>query len=281
VSTPTFLFVSNSKYFHLTLLAIRSLLATNPVSKVLVYDIGFSNYERLVIGQISSLVEIISSGKSHTSSMNQDTGWVAAVGEKTQILSELVERGTHLPLVLADSDLVFLEDISDQIDPGSPIQVTKRARVQVRPDGNTLNYIASFLVVNSKTAGKYLKRWSEIMQELPNRMDPPFESYAQHLVTLEHLPTGAVGELEEDVVACDRGFIAGVTRVIHLKSMGPSNHREILLSRLRKVQHLPIDMNSVARKYLGWRYELLRIRAVIRRTQSKGFGWLVKTLMSK
>ena len=281
MSKPTFLFVSNSKYFHLTLLAIRSLLASNRVSKVLVYDIGFSSYQRYVLRRISPLVEIISSGKSHISSMNQDRGWVAAVGEKTQILSELVERGTHLPLVLADSDLVFLGDVSDQIHPDFAVQVTKRARVQERPDGKTLDYIASFLVVNSKKADAYLRRWSEIMRELPNRMDPPFESYAQHLTTLEYLSAGLVGELDENVVACDRGFTPGLTRVIHLKSMGPSNHREILLSRLRKVQHLTIDMNSLARKYLGWRYELLRIKAVARRTQTKGFGWLMKTLVSR
>jgi hypothetical protein len=66
-----------------------------------------------------------------------------------------------------------------------------------------------------------------------------------------------------------------------LKSMGPSNHREILLSRLRKVQHLRIDMNAIARKYLGWRYDVLRARAVIRRTRRKGLSWLLGATLTK
>ena len=278
---PTFLFVSNSKYFHLTLLALRSLIATNPVKQALVYDIGLTPYQRAVIEQVDNRVEIISSGKSHQSSQNQDGGWVAAVGEKTQILSKLVSESSHFPIILADSDLVFLSNVTELVDPRFSVQVTKRSKTQVRPDGRELDYIASFLVVNSTAALDYLTRWSETMRELVKEIEPPYESYAQHLATLEFLPRGNIGELDEDVVACDRGYFRGKTRSVHLKSMGPSNHREILLSRLRKVQHLSIDMNSVARRYLGWRYDVLRLRAVLRRTRLKGLSWLLRSVLKK
>lgn len=278
---PTFLFVSNSKYFHLTLLALRSLIATNPVKQALVYDVGLTPYQRAVIEQVDNRVEIISSGKSHQSSQNQDGGWVAAVGEKTQILSKLVSESSHFPIILADSDLVFLSNVTELVDPRFSVQVTKRSKTQVRPDGRELDYIASFLVVNSTAALDYLTRWSETMRELVTEIEPPYESYAQHLTTLEFLPRGNIGELDEDVVACDRGYFKGKTRSVHLKSMGPSNHREILLSRLRKVQHLSIDMNSVARRYLGWRYDVLRLRAVLRRTRLKGLSWLLRSVLKK
>ena len=277
---PTFLFVSNSKYFHLTVFALRSLFATNPVKKALVYDIGLTRYQRGVIDRIDGRVEIISSGKRLQSTQNQDGGWVAAVGEKTQILSRLVSEGTHFPIVLADSDLVFLSNVTEEFDPQFSIQVTKRSKTQIRPDGKELNYIASFLVVNSFAASDYLSRWSETMRDLVHKIEPPFESYAQHLTTLEFLPLGDVGELDEDVVACDRGYFTGKTRAVHLKSMGPSNHREILLSRLRKVQHLSIDMNSLARQYVGWRFDVLRALAVIRRTRLKGLPWLLKSIIT-
>lgn len=277
---PTFLFVSNSKYFHLTLLAIRSLFATNPVKRALVYDIGLTRYQRGVIARIDTRVEIVSSGKTLQSSQNQDGGWVAAVGEKTQILSKLVSEGIHFPIVLADSDLVFLSDVTELVDPQFSVQVTKRSKTQIRPDGKELDYIASFFVVNSSEALGYLTRWSETMMQLGKEIEPPFESYAQHLTTLEFLPIGDVGELDEDEVACDRGYFKGKTRAVHLKSMGPSNHREILLSRLRKVQHLSIDMNSIARQYVGWRYDFLRMQAVLRRTRLKGLAWLLKSILT-
>lgn len=278
---PTFLFVSNSKYFHLTLLALRSLFATNPAKKALVYDIGLTKYQRSVIDRIDGRVEIVSSGKRHQSSQNQDGGWVAAVGEKTQILSKLVSEGIHFPIILADSDLVFLSDVTELVDPQFSIQVTKRSKTQTRPDGKNLDYIASFLVVNSSAALGYLNRWSETMSDLVLEIEPPYESYAQHLTTLEFISSGDVGELDEDVVACDRGYFRGKTRAVHLKSMGPSNHREILLSRLRKVQHLSIDMNSLARQYVGWRYNVLRARAVMRRTRLKGLSWLLRSIFTK
>lgn len=273
--------MSNSKYFHLTLLALSSLFATNPVHRVVVYDVGLSRYQRAVIARIDSRVDVIVSGKNHHSSQNQDGGWVAAVGEKTQILSRLVSESSNFPIILADSDLVFLSDITDLINPQFCVQVTKRSKTQFRPDGKELDYIASFLVVNSTEALDYLTRWSETMGNLVKTLEPPFESYAQHLTTLEFLPNGSVGELDEDVVACDRGYLTGKTLAVHLKSMGPSNHREILLSRLRKVQHLRIDMNAIARKYLGWRYDVLRARAVIRRTRRKGLSWLLGATLTK
>lgn len=277
--------VANSDYFDLALVFLNSLRCNannEAIRAIYVGDTGLTRMQRRAICRVSAKVKVLETGLVLDGGKRQHSKqWLRAVTEKTRLLHRLTEANGEdaLPLVLMDADLVILKDFTTLIDSRFDIQVCRRAIPSERSD-ITMKWIGCFFVVHNSSGVEFVKnRIDRIEARVAEGTDPPFETPALCETIESTRGSLSLGEVNEEVVACNNKYVEGVTRVIHLKSEVPRRTRKLIDARLQGFTDLPKSQilafryhtpfgllvhgaeRKVAESMQNWRERLHRLRA--------------------
>ena len=218
------------------------------IAKIYIADLGFCNKNRETISKLHEKIEFINTEINiGNSDVLFSKNWVNAISQKTAALYLLIKNGCT-PVVMLDCDTIVIEDFSDMINHDFDIQFCKRASPVLRGDGLLLEYIASFVSINSTSALSFVIEWIKRIEERINlNMSPPYETPA--MVELINKNTGLkLGSLDENIVSCENNYHSGITKIIHAKSTRKNEHFSSL--RFAKIKNLPYrkTLNFLNRK---------------------------------
>lgn len=158
-------------------------------------------------------------------------GWKKAVEKKLSACRSILQKDP-LPLLLIDSDTVFLGDISHYIRDEYDVLVTYITIPEerhVRRDGLKINFIGSVVIfIKTQASLFFIEKWISKIDYVSRNFSPPHETPSLNLIleeknTLEETNIGVINDVH---ICADQNAYEG-TKVIHLKSWGPSNANPI------------------------------------------------------
>ena len=140
--------------------------------------------------------------------------------------------------VWACCDMLVLEEFSDVVNPDFDMQFCKRTEPLYRED-MTMDYISSFLVVNSRRSSAFIKHWIKRLNErAAAKTVAPFETPALNEMIIKYSDSFKISDLDEDIISCRQNYIPNTTRIIHLKSESPG---DTFISRISNVKNYPVE----------------------------------------
>tara|TARA_Y100000310_G_scaffold345285_1_gene463423 strand:+ start:2552 stop:3325 length:774 start_codon:yes stop_codon:yes gene_type:complete len=245
--------VLNSAYMPFGKIWINSLhehLEMENVKSIFILDTGLTVSDREYLTTFDK-VEIVSSDINLpiTSDANVDNSpWLQHVLRKTKFFNLVLKKGNY-PLVMVDSDCMFIGDIAKYLDNAYDIQVCNRSYHEYD------DWIASFFVAhNADRAAKFMKLWisrmRKLMQEAPERKW--FESKSLNLLLnelREEKPEQIkIGDVFTKNVACEElpYFDAGETSVLHFKGTTTKTDFNGRINRFNSI----VNVTSKIREYL-------------------------------
>ncbi len=165
--------------------------------------------------------------ESHSFSGTHSKGWQSAVSEKLLFCQDLLTKSDE-PLLLIDSDILFVKNLPDLSSGGHDIVFTLIQNEQerhTRRDGLRIDFIGSAVYFsNAPSSLEFIRRWQAKMRELIlGGYRPPYETPALNLLLQEEIEkkNSSYGFMPDDLIAADQKFTSETT-AIHLKSWGPS-----------------------------------------------------------
>lgn len=219
--------VLNSAYMRFGKIWINSLYHEadyDNVGKIFILDTGLTDEDKNYLTKYDK-VQIVPSDidiKESSNANYQKSVWLSHVLRKTKYFRQILEKGNS-PLVMVDSDCMFIGDFSQHIDETYDVQVCNRS-YHDRDD-----WIASFFVANNTKKGLFfmdlwMQRMKELMEERPER--GWFESYSLN-TCIKDLKTKKVendlkiGDVETKDVACELPTLSHAdTKILHFKGTG-------------------------------------------------------------
>tara|TARA_R100000231_G_scaffold132458_1_gene104977 strand:+ start:3135 stop:3944 length:810 start_codon:yes stop_codon:yes gene_type:complete len=231
--------VLNSAYMRFGKIWINSLYHEADyanVGKVFILDTGLTDDDKAYLTKYEK-VQIVPSDidiKESSNANYQHSTWLSHVLRKTKYFRQILEEGNY-PLVMVDSDCMFIGDFSQHIDKDYDVQVCNRSYHE-RDD-----WIASFFVANNVEKGLFfmdlwMLRMREMMEERPER--GWFESASLN-ICIKDLKTKIgndlkIGDVETKDVACERpSLFHKETKILHFKGTGNKLDFNERLNRFR------------------------------------------------
>ncbi|GHU98434.1 hypothetical protein FACS189483_06440 [Spirochaetia bacterium] len=234
------LLIANDTYFPLLHVCLKSLYAVcklDSIGKIFIANLGLTENSRNILQNFGEKVELVDTDiLIDNSNEIHSKGWVDAVSQKTRIFKNLAENG-NIPLIMLDSDMIIIEDFSDVIDSNFDIQVCRRSKPLIRPDGLVVNHIASFFVVNNRKGLSFVNDWIDRMHErIDLKMFPPHETPAM-VETISKNTILNIGDIDDKIVSCENNYIPDMTKIVHAK--GRTTKDKISIFRFSNIQNLP------------------------------------------
>ena len=165
--------------------------------------------------------------ESHSFSGTHSKGWQGAVSEKLLFCQNLLTKSDE-PVLLIDSDILFVKDLPDLSRGGHDIVFTLIQSEQerhTRRDGLRIDFIGSAVYFsNAPSSLEFIRRWQAKMRELIlGGYRPPYETPALNLLLKGEIAGGndSYGFMPDDLITADQKCTKETT-AIHLKSWGPS-----------------------------------------------------------
>ncbi len=165
--------------------------------------------------------------ESHSFSGTHSKGWQSAVSEKLLFCQDLLTKSDE-PLLLIDSDILFVKNLPDLSSGGHDIVFTLIQNEQerhTRRDGLRIDFIGSAVYFsNAPSSLEFIRLWQTRMRELIlGGYRPPYETPALNLLLQEEIEkkNSSYGFMPDDLIAADQKCTSE-TAAIHLKSWGPS-----------------------------------------------------------
>ena len=247
--------VLNSAYMTFGKIWLLSLLDNIPSEKIeniIILDTGLkeedvkylNNFEKVVV--LQSDLNLI-----HTSDVRPTNSyWLQHVLRKTKFC-KVVLKLYNSPLIMVDSDCMFLGDVTEQLQQDKDLLVCNRSYKEEN------NWIASFFVINNPEEGKrflslWIKRMKKLMKERPER--GWFESHSLNLLINEILEGGHgafnMGDVFTANVACEEEeyFSHKNTMVVHFKGTGKKTDFFGRVGRFKNFQHILEKADEYAKK---------------------------------
>lgn len=248
------LLIINQKYFELAKICIHSLLYNcdkQKLNRIFIANIGLDERSCNYLKELSPKISFIHTGVEIPYSKNTHSKeWVEAVSMKTRILLKTVRENDSLPVIMMDTDMFVVKDFSHVVDPKQSVQVCKRSAPAVREDKFLMPYIGSFLIVNDKTAIEFIENWIvRIKERIEAGTMPAFETPALCEMVDKYSSRMSIGFLNEDEISCDNSFIKNKTLVIHMKSNGGYEEKDLVKGRIMAVKNYPHYIMERYRNY--------------------------------
>jgi hypothetical protein len=162
--------------------------------------------------------------------------WISAVSQKTRILARVI-KDNNIPTAMLDSDTIVIDDFSNLFDSDYDIQVCRRSKPFLRPDGLVLNCIASFFIVNTIDGLGFIEKWIARMEErIALDIAPPHETPAMAEV-LSQKNMLRIGYIDDKIASCENDYIPNITKIVHAK--GRTVHDKISLFRFTNIKRIP------------------------------------------
>jgi hypothetical protein len=250
-----FFTVLNSAYIIFGKIWLLSLLEEIPddkIDNIIILDTGLREEEVKYLKSFNK-VSILQSDLNlvdTSDALPRNSNWLQHVLRKTKFCKVALKL-YNSPLIMVDSDCMFLGDVTEMIEQDKDILVCNRS---YKKDDN---WIASFFVVNNPAEGiKFLNSWigrmKRLMTEQPHR--GWFESHSLNLL-LNEIKQGKHGEFNiGDVftadVACEEEsfFSYENTNIVHFKGTGQKTDFSGRINRFINVKHVIEKVNEYVKK---------------------------------
>ncbi len=155
----------NDSYYNFGCNFLKSAKILGGVNEIKVVNTGLNEENKESI--LSYGCNLIESGIDTSGQKTSwDADWHKNVTFKTKFLLETL-KNSNKPIVMIDSDTVFIDDISDLIDDAWDIQLCER-------DNHPVRYLASFFVAHptDKTIS-FIENWISIMEQAGDTPSDP------------------------------------------------------------------------------------------------------------
>lgn len=245
--------VLNSGYMSFAKVWINSLhenVDMQKVKTIYILDTGLIDSDIEYLEKFER-VEIVISDiniQQTSNALPKNSLWLQHVLRKTKYFRKVLKMD-DLPLVMIDSDCMFLSDFSEFIDTQEDVLVCNRSY------HDHDNWIASFFVVNNKDNGlKFMKLWidrmKKLMKDQPNR--GWFESHSLNLCLKELKDSNEnnlkVGDVFTHNVSCEEPsyFDHKNTKIIHFKG---TDRKTDFSQRFRRFDSV-IDVKQKIKDYI-------------------------------
>lgn len=250
-----FFTVLNSAYMIFGKIWLLSLLEEIPddkIDNIIILDTGLKD-EEISYFKAFEKVSILQSDLNladTSDALPRNSNWLQHVLRKTKFCKVALKLHNN-PLIMVDSDCMFLGDVTEVLEQDKDILVCNRS---YKEDDN---WIASFFVVNNPDEGiRFLSSWisrmKKLMIEKPHR--GWFESHSLNLL-LNEIRQGEHGEFNVgDVytadVACEEESLLSLenTKLVHFKGTGKKTDFSGRINRFRNSQHVIEKVNKYVKK---------------------------------
>ena len=229
----------NSSYRKFGKIFLNSLyqnLSLENIKNVFILDVGLSEDDKVWISKYEKLTIV-------DTSVNVDfdgiwgKGWEESVATKTIGFKQLLLNNNY-PLVMVDSDCLFLRDFEDLLDNSFDIQVCDRNYMKNSP------YVASFFVAHNKKAIEFVEAWINQINKLKVM---PKETTAMNMTISKYKDNLKIGSIDENLISSV--YYHDDARIIHMKSTAlDDNFNTTFIRRINGVRDLSAN---VILKYLG------------------------------
>ena len=216
--------VLNSAYMPFGKIWIKSLFDNvdqNKIKKIFILDTGLEQKDLNYLESFDK-VEIVLSDidiKQTSNAFTTNSIWLQHVLRKTKFFRKTLKED-NAPLIMIDSDCMFVGDFLEHIDTNYDVQVANRSY------HDHDNWIASFFVANnvdngSKFMNLWISRMRRLMKERPER--GWFESHSLNLCLNELKGFNEhdlkVGNVETKFLSCETPelFCEKNTKIVHFK----------------------------------------------------------------
>ncbi len=216
---------NKSYYPFLDILTSSALANCENLHHIYVGDSGLGEF----LHPISKKDDVITLRPAHDEVIDEEfagvhsKGWVAATQLKTRMLKRLLQMvDFDHPLILIDSDVCILKDLSEYIDPREDMQFTSMSTGgHTRADGIFIRDIASFAIFNDTVLAKvFVQRWIDRMETFAENGTPyPHETPAMNMTIADCAEDMNIGFLEE-IEVCADSEVQDDTASVHFKSNG-------------------------------------------------------------
>ena len=194
----------------------------NNLNKIIVNNIGLSDKNKILKNKYNKQ-NIMKQIKSLAFYCNSQE-WFESLTYKTKSLLQIISNKDNLPIIMIDTDMLFLKDFNKFINTFNDIQVCKREFESPRKDINlSMKYIASYLIINKNNQKviSFLNDWiKEIENMIKKKLKPAYETPSMCKMIEKYNNILKIDELDERKISCDKKYIENITHIIHMKSMG-------------------------------------------------------------
>ena len=219
----------NSSYRKFGKIFLNSLyqnLSLENIKNVFILDVGLSKEDKTWISQYEKLTIVDTSVNVEFDGI-WGKGWEESVATKTIGFKQLLVEGNY-PLVMVDSDCLFLRDFEDLLDDSFDIQVCDRNYMKNSP------YVASFFVAHNKKAIEFVEAWINQINKLKVM---PKETTAMNMTIVKYRDTLNIGSLDEDLISSLSYHERA--RIIHMKSTAlDDNFDTTFIRRINGIKNL-------------------------------------------
>lgn len=219
---------NKSYYPFVDVLTTSAIQHCQNLDRIYVAECGLGEYANVLKNK--EKVSILDTNVTDEYSGVHSDGWVKATQQKTRMLKKLLHIiSFDHPLIMIDSDVCILKDLSEVIDTNYDIQVTTmNTGGHTRADGIFISEIASFLIINNPSVGiSLVTKWIDKMEEFAANGTPfPHETPALNMV-LQDNKNFKVGYLPELKVCADQELTPN-TLSVHFKSNGSTKDNPVV-----------------------------------------------------
>jgi hypothetical protein len=221
--------VATFDYFPFLLVFLGSLYKNVDLEKISNIEILIDTCPDELVSYLEQFekVHLTRLAESHSFSGTHSKGWQSAVSEKLLFCKNLLTKSDE-PVLLIDSDILFVKDLPDLSSGGHDIVFTLIQNEQerhTRRDGLRIDFIGSAVYFsNAPSSLEFIRLWQAKMRELIQEgYRPPYETPALNLLLQEEIEkkNSSYGFMPDDLIAADQKCTSE-TAAIHLKSWGPS-----------------------------------------------------------
>jgi hypothetical protein len=209
------------------------------LQKIYIIDCGLGEYSKIFD---NNKIELIDTGLNDEYSGVHSKGWVKATRSKTQgLLKILKEKNINDPIILIDSDVCVLQELSLIIDTNYDLQATvMHDGGHTRADGIFIKEIASFVCFNNiEKSILFLEQWIDKIKFFEDNSIPfPHETPAFNYTLRKNEQDMKILSLNENEVCADLKILPE-TLSVHFKSNGSTslNAYNNFISRVTSVQN--------------------------------------------
>tara|TARA_B100000424_G_scaffold70627_1_gene52347 strand:+ start:2314 stop:3117 length:804 start_codon:yes stop_codon:yes gene_type:complete len=256
---------ANKSYFPFVDIFVNSLTENClNLNKIYIADSGLGEYRKYLNNK--SNVCVIDTDILDEYTGVHSEGWVKATQQKTRVLYQLLSNiNFEEPLIMIDSDVCVLHDLSQVINTNFDMQVTTMHNGgHTRDDGIFIREIASFLIINNCDFGKnFVGNWIKQMEEFGENGTPfPHETPALNM-QLQSLNNEEFKiEYLKEIKVCADQILTPDTLSVHFKSNGTTSDDPVVNfeKRIMSVNNTTDNDFDIGRylngeQYVRWRCE--------------------------
>ena len=228
INIVTSLNSSYQKFGKIFLNSLYKNLSLENIKNVFILDVGLSEEDKEWLSEYDKLTIVDTNVDTEFDGI-WGKGWELSVASKTIGFRKLLLENNY-PLVMVDSDCLFLKDFEDLLDDSYDLQICNR--------NYGTPYLASFFVAHNEKAVEFVEAWITQINELKVM---PKETTAMCMTIEKYKDKLNIGALDESLISSLAHH--DDARIIHMKSSAlDDNFNTTFIRRINGVKDLSANI---------------------------------------